>query len=165
MSCYSRECKQTAADSAGMLIGADVENRTIERERPCYSETFWGEERKSRQRNVTMASAAVGKHGYLLWNGKGHGLVRNPLLAKSLAPRVSAYKYSGRFRISAPFGKLGVSRAICQRGTCSVQRVRGKFGTWRWPPTAGAIWGGGYFIMVTQLSCTGSNLLRNFQEA
>lgn len=85
ISYYSRECKQTVANLARMLIGADraLENRTIEREWPCYSETFWKEERKSCQRHVTMVSAAVGKRSYLLWNGKGHGLVHNPLSANT----------------------------------------------------------------------------------
>lgn len=142
MSHYSRECKQTAADLACMLIGADraLENRTIERERPCYSEMFWKEERKSPQRNVTMVSAAVVKHSCLLWNGKGHGLV---------ARRVSAYKYSRRFHISALLGKLESVRQFIKEEVAQCNTSEVDLGCCNGQPRRGR--SGGYFIMFRSL--------------
>lgn len=124
-----------------------MENRTIERERPCYSEAFWKKERKSRQRNVTMVSAAVGKRSYLLWNGKGHGLLHNPLSANSLAQRVSAYKYSRRFHISALLGKLESVGQFIKEEVAQLFTSEVNLGCCNGQPRRGR--SGGYFIMFS----------------
>lgn len=96
-----------------------------------------------------MVSAAVGKCSYLLWNGKGHGLVHNPLSANSLAQRVSAYKYSRRFHSSALLGKLESVGQFIKEEVAQLLTSEVNLGCCDGQPRRGR--SGGYFIMFPSL--------------
>lgn len=86
---------------------------------------------------------------YLLLNGKGHGLVHNPLSANSLAQHVIAYKYSRRFHISALLGKWeSVGQFIKEEvAQCNTSEVN--LGCCNGQPRRGR--SGGYFIRFCSL--------------